>query len=280
MKNLDSQEQNLFVFVFKRTMRPLVRFALAKRIPIQTIIDILKRLYVNVCEEKFSLPNKRLTDSRISVLTGLQRKDIKAIRILENEHVTSPQMVSPLSRVVAHWRGATGYQDKDGLPLPLPKTGNSPSFDNLVTMVSQDIHSRTLLDDLISLGYVKLENENVTLLAEAFLPSKDEESLLAYLGNNLGDHAEAAVTNVIAASQKSPYFERAVHYNQLSLESINELDALSRQLQQATLEKINSHALALQNKDKTNPSAKGRFRCGAFIYSEDTELYAKGKNNS
>lgn len=269
MENSDSQPNNLLTFVFTKVMRPLVRFALAKRIPIQTLIDILKRLYVDVSEKEFSLSDKRLTDSRISVLTGLQRKDIKAIRASKVTEENSPRVNSALSRVIAHWRGDKTYQDKQGNPLTLNKTGDAPSFDALVNMVSQDIHPRTLLDDLVSLEYVEIKDENVTLVSNAFLPNADAESLYAYLGNNLGDHAEAAVTNVISAPKPAPYFERAVHYNHLSKASLDELDAIARELQQSTLEKINARALELQNQDKEKFEASARFRCGAFIYLEE-----------
>jgi hypothetical protein len=261
--------------VFRRVLRPLIRFALARRIPIQVIVDLLKKLYVDVTMEEFSLPEKRLTDSRISVLTGLQRKDIKAIRETADDDATWFASAGPLPRLVARWRSAADYQDEDGNPLSLPKTGPGPSFESLVGMISHDIHARTVLDDLIALGLVTTDEDKITLIAEAFLPRADENALLGYLSNNLGDHATAAVANVLSAPAAAPHFERAVHYNYLSADSLNDLEALSRRLQQQTLEQINAHALALQVQDRGDPAARGRFRCGAFILCEGITDRAK-----
>jgi len=278
MKNTDSQSPTSVMHVFTKIMRPLIRFALAKRVPIQSIIDILKKLYIEVCEKDFSLSDKRLTDSRISILTGLQRKDIKILRQADQQEDNSPLQASPLSRVIAHWRGSPEYKDGKGETLSLPKIGKGKSFETLVGEISQDIHPRTILDDLLSLGYITLEDETITLVADAFIPSSDEESLFNYLANNLGDHSEASVANVLEAPNKAPYFERAVHYNKLSQASLDQLDALSRKLQQSALEKINARALELQKMDKANSSATGRFRCGAFIYNANPQQADKDKN--
>ena len=251
------------LLVLGRVMRPLIRFVLARRIPIQMVIDLLKRLYVDVSIEEFSLPEKRLTDSRLAVLTGLQRKDIKSIRATDEENSTRSVSVGPLPRLVAHWRGEANYRDKDGSPLVLQRAGPSPSFESLVGLISHDIHARTVLDDLVALGLVTVEEDRVKLIANAFVPRTDEAALFGYLANNLGDHATAAVTNVLAAPKTSPYFERAVHYNQLTQQSLNELDNLSRQLQQHTLEQIEARALDLQRQDKdcllyTSPSPRDK----------------------
>ncbi len=270
--NLDTEQRSFSPLgALAKILRPLVKFALARRIPFQAVSDTLKWLYVLVSEENFSLPGKRMTDSRISVLTGLQRREIKVIRSQEEGREASSSSAGPLVRLIAVWRGTQDYQDKTGAPLTLPKIGPAPSFEALSGLVSQDKHPRTLLDDLLSLDLVALEDDAVTLTADAFIPKSDQEGLLDYLANNLEDHATAAVENVLSDEKKAPFFERAVHYNQLSAASLSELDALARQLQQKTLEQISAHALALQTQDRINPSATGRFRCGAFVFCESSQ---------
>jgi len=273
----DSHDTSL-IYTLGQILHPLVEFALAKRIPIQSAVELLKRKYVLVSQETFSLPDKRLTDSRISVLTGLQRKDIKTIRASDkDESIKWSTEINPLSRLIAHWSATPEYQNKHGTPLPLAKTGQHPSFETLVRTISKDIHPRTMLDDLDSLGLIKSEEDKIILIADAFIPQSDEGTLLKYLANNLGDHAKAAVANVLASPKKAPHFERAVHYNTLTPESLNELETLSRELQQKALEEINAKALTLQKADTDKPDATGRFRCGVFIYSELLSNEPKGK---
>lgn len=271
MEKYSKSTEPMELAFFGRVLKPLVRFAVARRLSIQVMVDILKRLYISVSQEEFSLPSKRLTDSRISLLTGLQRKDIKAIRNSDEQLVKVASSSGILPRIVAAWQNEPDYQDEDGKPLPLQKLGKSPSFEALVAMISQDTHPRTALDDLMDQGHVVVDEAGVQLSVVSFIPSSDEKALIGYLENNLGDHAEAAITNVMQAPEPPLFFERAVHYNRLTNDSLLELDELSRKLQQEALEVINARAYEFQQKDKSSPDATGRFRCGVFIYKTGPE---------
>ncbi len=255
-----------------RILRPLVRLGIARKVLFPELAQRLKELYVSVAAERFRLEGKRVTDSRLSLLTGLQRKDVKAIRAA-GEEARPVRSAGPLPRILARWQGDPAFCDERGEPLALPRQeeGGSPSFERLVREVSRDLHPRTLLDELQRLGLVKwdADGDQVRLSAEALLPGADDEALLGYFGSNLGDHAEAATENLLAQPNPSPFFERAVHYNRLSAASLEELDSLARRLQQEALLKVNARALALQTRDREDPTARGRFRCGAFVYAEE-----------
>ena len=254
----------------RRILRPVVRLLIARGVRFPELAEILKEIYVDASGRYFRLDQKRLTDSRISLLTGLQRKDIKGLRAALDaaspDHDGEGQGLLP--RVLAHWSSAAPYADADGNPQVLPRTGETPSFAALVAEVSRDIHPRTVLDEFVRLGLAKYDKERdeITPLKSSFLPSRDETALLGYFGANLGDHAEAAARNLLAAPDPGPFFERAVHYNELTDQSVDELEELARKLQGEALARLNARALELQRQDTANDAPKGRFRCGAFIY--------------
>jgi hypothetical protein len=206
----------------------------------------------------------------------LQRKDIRAVRArLEAAgDGTEPPGAGPLPRMLARWIGGPPYVDETGAPRSLPRTAPvGPSFESLAAEVSRDIHPRTVLDELIRLGLVHHDtgDDRVNLIAPAYLPSRDDAALLGYLGANLGDHAEAAAANLLAAPEPGPFFERAVHYNQLTPDALDELEQLARRLQDEALSALNARALALQQRDAGEDAATGRFRCGAFVYRSRDE---------
>jgi hypothetical protein len=268
---------NPFRDALTRILRPLVRAMIARGLAYPELAERLKGLYVDACARHFRLGGKRLTDSRISLLTGLQRKDIRAVRArLEGAgDGAEPAGAGPLPRVLARWIGGPPYADAAGAPRSLPRAAaDRASFDSLVAEVSRDIHPRTVLDELVRLGLVRHDpgDDRVSLLAPAYLPSRDDAALLGYFGANLGDHAEAAAANLLAAPAPGLFFERAVHYNQLTPDALDELEKLARQLQGEALSALNARALALQQRDAGDDAAAGRFRCGAFVYrSRDTE---------
>lgn len=244
----------------RRILLPLARLMIGRGVRLQSASDQLKEAYLAAAAQ---LAAGRPTVSRLSVLTGLQRKDIKAIRARMASEQTPPPSAGPLPRLIQNWRSLPRFLSDDGTPAQLPRA----AFDDLARTVSTDIHPRSLLDELTRLDLVRTENDTVTLLAEAFVPGADQAALYTYLGNNLGDHAEAAVGNVLADGP-APHFERAVHYNRLSPDALAELDALARRLQQAALEQIAARAAELQDGDGADTAAHGRFRCGAFILTE------------
>jgi hypothetical protein len=257
-----------------RILRPLVRVMIARGVRHPELSDRLKELYVQTCTAHFRLGGKRLTDSRISLLTGLQRKDIRALRgrLADHSAVAGPAGAGPLPRVFACWIGSPPFADGRGKPHPRPRIAAAgPSFESLVAEVSRDIHSRTVLDEMVWLGLARhdREEDQVELLAAAYLPSGDDAALLGYFGANLGDHALVAAENLQAAPDPGRFFERAVHYNQLTPGALDELEVLARRMQQDALEALNTWALALQERDAGDEAATGRFRCGAFVYRSD-----------
>jgi hypothetical protein len=66
-----------------RLLRPLVRILLNHGVPFDTFQEIARWVYVEVADKDFELPGRKQTDSRISVITGLTRKDVARIRKVE-----------------------------------------------------------------------------------------------------------------------------------------------------------------------------------------------------
>jgi hypothetical protein len=257
----------------RRVLAPLIRLMIARGFRFHALTDLLKDLYVEQAERYFRLGGRRMTDSRISLLTGLQRKDIRRRRAEPDRgDREAPPSMGPLPRILARWAASPRWQDAQGHPLVLQRKAESgPSFEALVTEISRDIHPRTVLDQLSAEGALSHDaaTDEVTLVTDTYL-ARDDAQLLAYLGANLGDHAETAATNLMAEPLPGPFFERAVHYNQLSTDSLEALETLARDIQGDALAELNRAAQAMQENDLGHTDAVGRFRCGVFIYREES----------
>ena len=273
----DSHDQSAFRTALGRILRPVVRIMIARGWRFPFASDLLKELYVEVCNRHFQLGDKRLTDSRVSLLTGLQRKDVRSVRTRLEEHTDEqrPASAGPLARVLARWASGKSANRQDGWPRTLPRSAETgeASFEALVAEVSRDIHARTVLDELKRQNLVEHDQtkDTVTLVVSAYVPSGDDDALVGYYGANLGDHMEAATANLEAAPAPGPNFERAVHYNKLTPEALDELDALARRMQSQVLADLNNRALHLQERDAGLGHATGRFRCGAYVYRTPQE---------
>ena len=119
----------------KWLLRPLVRLLLAHQITYPMVIRMLKSVYVEVALGDFPVVGKQQTDSRISLLTGVHRKDIKRLREGAFAVDKAPTEISMVAQLVALWTGAHEYLDELGDPKPLPRLprdDHAYSFEELV----------------------------------------------------------------------------------------------------------------------------------------------------
>lgn len=260
------------VRALRRVLRPLVRVMLAQGITYPYLAELLKNLFVDVAATEFRLDNKPPTDSRISLMTGVHRKDVSRLRgELAQASEAVPDVVSLGAQLVAVWLGTARYLHEDGSPLPLARfasEGGELSFESLVAGVNSDIRSRVVLDEWLRLGVARLDEEGrVCLNAEAFVPSEGFDEKAYYFGHNLHDHAAAAAHNLLGG--QAPMLERSVQYDALSQASIAQLAKQSRDAGMKALLAINKSALALEQADAaTTTTGRHRMTFGMYFYTE------------
>ena len=268
------------VRALRHVLRPLVQLMLARGITYPYLAELLKGLFVEVADKDFRLNDKPPTDSRISLLSGVHRKDVSRLRtVLKNVGDASPSVVSFGSQLVSRWLGYAQYLDKTGRPRSLPRLasdGGELSFEALVASVSKDIRSRVVLDEWLRLGVVHLDDENrVCLNAEAFVPTKGFEEKNFYFGHNLHDHASAAAHNLLCEPQAGaenfvPFMERSVHCDELSPDSVRLLARQCEDLGMHALLAVNKSALEAEANDQTKSPNRPRQRMtfGIYFFSE------------
>ena len=257
----------------KRVLRPFVRFLLARGITLPFLSQLLKQLYVEVAERDFALDDKPQTDSRISLLTGVHRKDVRRLRGQKTAEIEPPEAVSLGAQVINNWLTERRYLDKHGRPKVLPMRSTNArqvSFESLVGSVSrQDLRPRVVLDELLRLKIVALEDEQITLLQEAFVPALGDDEKLHYFAQNLRDHIESAATNVL--SQPPKYFERAVSYHGLTSDDVEELQSLATESASESLKEVNRRAKQLKKRSAGKPDNNRRINFGNYFFTGDEE---------
>jgi hypothetical protein len=250
-----------------RLLRPLVRLLIRSGITFPMITELLRELYVNVAEYDFALPGKEQTDSRVSLLTGIHRKEVRRLRGAGAPVNAVPATVSQTSRILARWLADPEFSDGDGHPLPLPRTAepSQPSFERLVASVTRDVRSRAVLDEWLDREIIVIDDQDRAVLVEAaYVPRSGDNQQLYYLGRNLHDHIAAAVANVEAPSPQ--FLERAVHYDGLTEEIAKQLQQRSREVAMQALQKLNREAHSAS--DGVLPG-RWRWNFGVYVYSEE-----------
>jgi hypothetical protein len=243
-----------------------VQLLLEHQVTHPLLANLLKGLYVDVAEREFALEGKAQTDSRLSLLTGIHRKEVKRLRAGRAPGYAPPSSVSLGARLVAHWTGSPAFLDAEGRPRPLPRSSaDEPSFEQLVASQSTDIRARAVLDEWQRLGVVQIDEEGwVHLVVDAFVPARGFDEKAHYFGRNLHDHIASGAHNLAGAG--APMLERSVYYDGLSPASVDELAELAERQGMEALQVVNRRAMELQARDASSPDASLRMNFGAYFH--------------
>ena len=250
-----------------RLFRPLVRVLLRNGVSYRTFADFAKWVYVDVATKEFGIEGRKQSTSRVSVITGLSRKEVKRVRELPRpDDTASVERYNRAARVIAAWRRESNFQDAEGNAAPLLLEGTGATFSELVKRFSGDVPVRAILDELIRIGAVeRLEDGRVSLIVRAYVPESSEADKLHILGTDVG-YLISTIDHNLQADPMGPVFQRKVAYDNLPDEVLPEFRGLSAKRAQALLEKLDRW-LAQRDRDVT-PTVKGtgRNRAGLGIY--------------
>jgi hypothetical protein len=239
-------------------LRPLARLAVRQGWLFPIVEHRLRHAYIEAADTFGEVPP---TDSKVSILTGLQRRDIARLR---REEIPLQNQRQPLAEIIALWWDDPAYDPK-GIVIQ----GDGPSFTELARSIRKDVHPRTFLDVLIENGAIKEIGDKVVLNTRSYQPLSGSDDQLAYLADNVGDHLSTAVSNVVEAAGK---YDMGVHYKGLSASAIEQLDKHFRARMKQTLQELDTMARALPVTD----DGPHRFRAGGYFYDD---LNSKAKSH-
>jgi len=262
-------DRDVFRRALRRFLRPLMRLLVKVGITFPVFADLLRELYIEVAVAMTD-PARR-TDSRISLMTGIHRKELRRWRTEgAADRDEAPPKLTLSAAIIARWTGSPSWLGEDGGPRPLPRAGRR-SFELLVSEVTKDLRSRTVYDEWLAEGIISLDaDERIRLNEAAYLPKPGGEEQLYYFSRNLHDHVAAASANIIARSTP-PFLDRSVHYDHLTREQANRLEAIARKAAQRLLEQVNREAMRLVGDEPEDPAETHRVNLGVYVFAEDEE---------
>lgn len=260
-----------------RVLAPLVRWLLRSGVHYGAVAHGLKRVFLAEARRELERRGGKVTDSALSVLSGVHRKDVRALGT--HDEAAASLVPTPASMLFTRWitderlRLPAGGPDAGAVRLRLPRQGAMPSFEALAREVSSDVHPRTLLEELLRLGLVCEDGPDVVLMHERFMPSDADVAAAHTLGVNVADHLSAAVHNLGGAPER--YLEQSVYASGLSPASAQALAGEARELWAAAFDAMVRAATARLAQDdparaagQWDPAQARRMRFGVYHYDE------------
>jgi hypothetical protein len=268
-KVTQKKTRHILIKALKGILRPLIRLLIQHQITFPALRELLKEVYVEVANEIIQRDGELANNSRIYILTGVHRKDIRRIFEQQPDDNDLPADLSLGGAVIASWTANSEYLDKQGMPRALKKTGldDEPGFEQLVASVSKDVRPRALLDEWMRQGLISLQQDQVVLNEKAFIPSEDFEKLCFYLERNIRDHIATATHNLLKEGE--PMLERSVYYGKLTEESVQHLREQANEMAMNMLTEINQQAMQRLKADTDKDNANSRFTLGCYWHEQE-----------
>jgi hypothetical protein len=262
------ETRQILTSAIQRLLRPLVSILLRNGISFGTFMNIAKWVYVDVADQEFSLTNKKQTDSRIAVITGLSRKEVKNVRqIIQANDIDITERHNRAARVISGWVRDPTFQNGWGEPAVLPMTGEGATFSQLVMEYSGNVPARAILDELRRVKAVEqLPDDRIRLLERAYVPHTGKSDKFNLLGTDVAHFIATIAHNLACDTPEQTRFQRKVAYDNVPAEVIPELKQLTEEQAQALLEHLDRW-LAERDRD-FNPQVigTGRKYTGVGIY--------------
>lgn len=247
-----------------RAIRPVVRLALGLGLKFPHLNDLLRELLLEEARRSLLGQGIRPNVSHLAVATGLNRKQVTA-RLRDTSDPLPMTEQSSAARTFTLWLQLAREQPaRLRLPVAAADT-RGPSFEALARQASRsDVHHRAVLNELSRLGLCREVDDQVELLADAFVASGDLQTTLAFLGDNLRDHASAAVANTLGG--KPLFLERAVFADGLTQA---DCEATQQQVRQRWTALHHELVDTLGRCAETGAGAGAhRLRVGIYVYAE------------
>lgn len=253
-------------------LRPLARLMIEHGLQLPSMLELLKKALVDEGAVTFGLAGKGSSDTRIALLTGVHRKDVKRLREAPStEPGATPQMATTATSVVARWISEPRFLNADQTPRMLARTPRrgrpgEPDFTTLVAEVSSDVGARAVLDELERLGVVELRQDGyVALKTNTFVPREGLSESFRFLADNVGEHLAAAAYNLKPDRSGPPKLEQSAFSQGLSAEQAAELHLLARRLWSDALRQFLQMATVAEERSPTHDGPTFRVRFGAYF---------------
>ena len=250
-----------------RILVPLVRMLLRQGVSYGTFADLAKWVYVDVAMQEFGIDRRKQSTSRVSILTGLSRKEVTRVRGLpQPDDQASTERYNRAARVIAAWRREADFIDAEGEPAVLSMSGRGATFTELVRRFSGDVPARAIRDELIHSGAVEQQKDGrIRLRDRAYIPKTSENGKLHILGTDVS-HLISTIDHNLQPEVPQPFFQRKVAYDNLPNEVLPQLRKLTGRKAQALLEKIDRWLAGHDRDINPNVAGTGRNKAGIGIY--------------
>lgn len=268
----DIQKRILGAFLV--VLRPMARILLRFGIGYREFSEIAKTAFVDVASSDYGLRGRPTNISRVAVMTGLTRKEVKRLRDkLASGDDKLAVRTTPMCEVLHRWHSDDDYIDHGGRPAALPFAGVSPSFSDLVRRYGGDIPPGAMRTELKRVGAVHEDDEGkLTVIRRSVRPALSHESLIAALAHSAYPLLTNIAHNIVAENQDERWAQFTAYTRSVKQSDVRRLHRISFDRLESIAESFDDLFMAYESLHEADVDEKrsNTVAVGVF-YFEDTD---------
>jgi len=265
---MTTQPQQLLTKAVIRILRPLVRVLIRHEMSHAAFSELARRAYVQEAGANFGIAGRKMTHSRIAVLTGLSRKEVRRLVNIDEAEVVEASTPNRAVRVIDGWLSDPEFRDGNK-PKVLPLQGETGSFAALVSRYSGDITLGAVVDELERVGVVERpDRDTVVLASPGYIPHADELEKVHVFSICTADLLQTAVHNLDTTPEERR-FQRQLTYPNVPASVAEEFRAEAASRSGLLLEDLQNFLATRTADESLDPNAEPVHRVGLGIYFHD-----------
>lgn len=256
---------------YRVLMRPLVRILIRNGITHREFSETLKLVFVEVAEIDFSIPERRPSQSRVAILTGLTRKEVALQKsILDGRaNIAHQGNLNRVTKVLLGWHTDADFTGPYGMPLELPfNAEDDVSFVELIRRYSNDMAPQAMADELLRVKVMeRTAAGQFKVLTRAYVPENLHPDALERLGSVVRNFVNTVEYNMEKEAPGAGRFERVVvSDNGLREELLPAFDDLLRVKGQQLLVELDNWLSSQEDGIPSEGSDRKLVKTGVGIY--------------
>ncbi len=176
---MQEEQQKKILGALQLVLRPIIKILLRYGIGFSEFAETVKTAYVDVGSSDFGIRGRPTNISRVAVMTGLTRKEVRRLRTKIEEGLDPPAVkTTPITEILHRWHSEKDYLDSEGRPAPLPFSGDGRTFSSLVRRFGGDVPPGAMRTELKRVGAISESGDGeLTLQDRLFAPDDLTEKL-------------------------------------------------------------------------------------------------------
>lgn len=201
---------------FRHLMVPLVRILVRNGIQFRDFVEVLSGIYARVAVDEYAQPGRSMTLARLSVVSGMTRKDLNRVFGGEDRlRGAFDSNANAIARLLQGWHNDPEFMGPYGFPRDLffDRDGSGAlTFGDLVGRYASGLPPAIVLDELIrvSAALHVMETGMIRVLKRTFIPEAMAPELIEVFARGVRRYVETIDHNIRVREPEDRRFERWV----------------------------------------------------------------------